>query len=184
MYKEIEKLLELSRSGDMEAKERLLLKLKPLLIHSIRRYYNRIEKYDDLIQDGNELILKAIEEYDPDRGVYFLGYVKAMLRYCYLDKHRERQELSLNQPLDRGELMDMLEGDEEDPAQILVRTEEHSLLVEALANLTERQRTIIVAYYIHRMSIGEIAAKLGVSYRTIVNTKTLAIKRLREAMVK
>ncbi len=68
MYKEIEKLLVLSKEGDVEAKERLLNKLTPLIISSIRRYYNEKDQYDDLMQDAYETILLAIEEYDPQKG--------------------------------------------------------------------------------------------------------------------
>ncbi len=60
-----------------------------MIISSIRRYYNRIELYDDLIQEGYEIILIAIDDYDPAKGAYFLGYIKTMLKYLYLGKYRE-----------------------------------------------------------------------------------------------
>lgn len=184
MYKEIEKLLLLSKKGDKKAKETLLLKLNPLIISSIRRYYNRIDQYDDLIQEGYEIILKAIENYNPNRGVKFLGYVKAMLRYGYLEKHREKQILSLNEPLEEGEFIDLLEGNEEDPVDAVIKKEEKYLLLESLNCLTERQKQVVVDYYINRLSIDEIANKLGISYRTVVNTKTQGIKKLKNRMVK
>lgn len=184
MYKEIEKLLLLSKKGDKKAKETLLLKLNPLIISSIRRYYNKIDQYDDLIQEGYEIILKAIENYNPNRGVKFLGYVKAMLRYGYLEKHREKQILSLNEPLEEGEFIDLLEGNEEDPVDAVIKKEEKYLLLESLNCLTERQKQVVVDYYINRLSIDEIANKLGISYRTVVNTKTQGIKKLKNRMVK
>ncbi|MCF6463958.1 hypothetical protein C3E89_11420 [Clostridium sp. Cult1] len=184
MYKEIEKLLLLSKKGDKKAKETLLLKLNPLIISSIRRYYNKIDQYDDLIQEGYEIILKAIENYNPNRGVKFLGYVKAMLRYGYLEKHREKQILSLNEPLEEGEFIDLLEGSEEDPVDAVIKKEEKYLLLESLNCLTERQKQVVVDYYINRLSIDEIANKLGISYRTVVNTKTQGIKKLKNRMVK
>lgn len=184
MYKEIEGLLLLSKKGDKKAKETLLLKLNPLIISSIRRYYNRIDQYDDLIQEGYETILQAIENYDPNRGVKFLGYIKTMLKYRYLEKHREKQFLSLNEPLDEGEFIDFLEGDEEDPIDIVIKKEETNILLESLNCLTERQRQVMVDYYINRLSIGEIADKLGISYRTVVNTKTQGLNKLKKGIVK
>ena len=56
MYKEIETLLYLSKKGDIKAREKLLIKLNPLIISSIRRYYNKVHLYDDLIQEGYETI--------------------------------------------------------------------------------------------------------------------------------
>ncbi len=184
MYNEIERLLLLSKRGNKEAKETLLLKLNPLIISSIRRYYNRIDQYDDLIQEGYETILQAIENYDPNRGVKFLGYVKAMLRYGYLEKHREKQFLSLNEPLDEGEFIDLLEGNEEEPTDIIIKREEIKILLKSLNCLTERQRQVVVEYYINRLSIDEIADKLGISYRTVVNTKTQGLNKLRKWIVK
>ncbi len=90
VYSEVVKLLEKSKAGDLEAIEILLYKLKPLILASIRRYYNKVDEYDDLIQEGYEIILVAIEEYEENRGTQFLGYVKLQLKYHYLNKHREK----------------------------------------------------------------------------------------------
>lgn len=184
MYKEIEELLLLSKKGDEEAKETLLLKLNPLIISSIRRYYNRIDQYDDLIQEGYETILLAIENYNPTRGVRFLGYTKAMLKYLYLEKHREKEFLSLNNTVDNGEFIDLLEGNEENPIDIIIKNEETEILFESLNCLTERQKQVVVDYYINRLSIDEIADRLGISYRTVVNTKTQGINKLKNRIVK
>lgn len=184
MYEEIEDLLNLSRKGDVEAKETLLLKLNPLIISSIRRYYNRITQYDDLIQEGYETILIAIEQYDQSKGVYFLGYIKMMLKYCYLNKHKEKQFLSLNEPLEEGEFIDLLEGDEKEPIDVMLEKEEINILYNNLDCLTERQKQVIVDFYINNLSIDKIANKMQISYRTVVNTKTVAIKKLRNIIVK
>ena len=184
MYKEIEELLFFSKKGDKGAKEVLLLKLNPLIISSIRRYYNRIDQYEDLIQEGYETILLAIDNYDLTRGVKFLAYVKAMLKYLYLEKHKEKQHLSLNEPLGGGEFIDIIEGDEEDPIDIVMKNEETHLLLESLNSLTLRQKQVVIDYYIHKLSIDEIADKLGISYRTVVNTKTQGINKLRKRIVK
>lgn len=184
MYSEIKDLVELSKKGDGKAKEDLLLKLNPLIISSIRRYYNRKDQYDDLIQEGYETMLLGIEEYDPTKGVYFLGYVKTILKYCYLNKHREKQCLSLNEPLESGEFIDLLEGDEDDPVDATVKNEDINALVKGLEFLTERQKQVVVDFYINNLSIGAIADKMEVSYRTVVNTKTVAIKKLKERIVK
>ena len=88
MYREIEDLLEFSRRGDPKSKEAVLLKLQPLIISSIKRYYNKIDIYDDLIQEGYEIILLCIHDYDPNKGVHFLGYIKLKLKYHYLNKYK------------------------------------------------------------------------------------------------
>lgn len=186
MYREIESLLDLSKKGDVKAKEKLLFKLKPLIISSIRRYYNRIDLYEDLIQEGYEIILIAIEDYDPNKGAHFLGYVKIMLKYHYLEKHRERQFLSLNELIDftRTELIDLIEGDEKSPVDRIIDMEQNQILLDSINFLTKRQREIIVLFYIKGYSIDKIGKMLGISYRTVVNIKTSGINKLKKIIVK
>lgn len=186
MYKDIDKLLNLSRKGDKNAKEELLLRLHPLIISSIKRYYNRINMYDDLIQEGYEIILLCIQDYDSNKGAYFLGYIKLKLKYHYLNKHKEKDILSLNQTIgeDEKEIIDLIEGNEKEPIDIVIKKEETNILLESLKNLSKRQKQILVEYYINRLSISQIANKLGISYRTVVNTKTNGINKLKKEMVK
>lgn len=186
MYKEIERLLDLTRKGDKKAKEQLILKLNPLIISSIRRYYNKIDQYDDLIQEGYEIILLSIRNFNPNKKVHFLGYIKTMLKYHYLNKHKERQFLSLNETIEDGEteIIDLIESEEIDPIDNIVNKEEVQLLLGSLNYLTKRQKQIIIEYYINNLSIGEIADRLGISYRTVVNTKTAGINKLKKRMVK
>lgn len=186
VYSEIVQLLEMSKDGNMEAKEKLLYKLRPLILASIKRYYNKPNEYEDLIQEGYEIILEAIEEYEPNKGAHFLGYTKLQLKYHYLNKHREKQVYSLNEPIGDGEIevLDTIEGEELNPLDSAIGKENQEMLKNQLNSLSKRQRQIIIEYYINNLSIGEIADKLGISYRSVVNTKTNGINKLRKTIVK
>ena len=184
MYKEINSLYQRAKNRDMKAKEELLTKLTPLVISSIRRFYNKKNDYEDLVQEGYEVILKCIEDYDSERGVHLLGYIKTMLKYHYLNKHREKATLSLNEPLEDGEMLDLLIGEEKDPLDTLIEREEHISLLKSLNTLTPRQKRVIVEFYVNNIPIGEIAKKMGVSYRTVVNIKVNALRKLNKAIVK
>lgn len=185
VYSEVVDLLEMSKDGDMEAKERLLYKLKPLILASIRRYYNRPNEYDDLIQEGYEVILKAIEEYKPNKGAHFLGYAKLQLKYHYLNKHREKEYYSLNEPLGDGEieLIDLIE-DDTNILEDYIKKEEAEKLIRKLDTLSKRQKQILIEFYINENSMDEIAQKLNITYRTVANTKSSGINNLRKTMVK
>lgn len=184
MYKEIGKLYTLAKGGDLKAKEDLLSKLYPLVISSIRRYYKKKNDYEDLIQEGYEIILKCIEDYDPKRKVHLLGYIKTMLKYHYLNKHREKTALSLNEPLEDGEMVDLVVGDEKDPLDMLVEREECTILKKSIETLTPRQKKVIIDFYIKNLSISEIAENMGISYRTVVNLKANGLKKLKNIIVK
>nr|WP_278244314.1 sigma-70 family RNA polymerase sigma factor [Caldisalinibacter kiritimatiensis] len=144
------------------------------------------EYYDDLIQGGYEVILNCLLDYDEERKVHFLGYVKTMLKYHYLDKHKKKEiNISLNQSikLKNGnvELIELIEGDvcvEEDIINKF-RTRE---LIKCIFELTDRQRDVVIKYYIENKAIAQISKELNISYRTVVNTKTAAIRNLRKKL--
>ena len=160
MYKELNDLLEKAKSGDTSCAEEILSRVQGLIFNSIQRYYNNRNEYEDLIQEGNLVVLQAIKEFDESRGVHFLGYVKTMLKYTYLNKHNIKHHLSLNVAVGDNaetELMDMLESDEISTLDNLLMMEEVSELKYALEKLTDRQREVIIAFYIERLSINDIS---------------------------
>ncbi len=183
MYKVIDELLEGSKEGDKASKEELLNKLRPLIISSINKYYPNARDYEDLIQDGYIVILQCIDDFDPAKGVYFLGFVKTMLKYNYLQNHRIKRCFSLNVSVgedSESELVDLLESKDLGPVEIQLISDENKIIKDSLSVLGPRQRQVIWLFYVEEMSIGDIAHKLNISYRTVVNSKTKALKRLKK----
>lgn len=175
-------LVKRARAGEVEAVEEIIKRLQPLLIASIRRYYNKPEEYEDLMQDGNMKIIQSINTFDEGKGVHFLGYIKMNIRFLYLDKHKERIHQSLNERVGEGEveIVDLLEGEEVDFLGSLMEGERHEELRRALGSLTRRQGEVVELFYGRGLAIGEIANSLGISYRTVVNTKTRALEKMRK----
>lgn len=180
MYKEINSLLAQSQKGDRKAKEKLALKLKPLILSSIKRYYNKATLYDDLIQEGYEVVLRCIRDYNKSKNAYFLGYVKTMLMYHYLDKHKKKyNQVSINKPIgDEIEIIDTI-ADDYSLEDSVVMDHDIKTLWDNISNLTDRQKTVILLYYIKGISLKEICKRLNVSYRTVVNTKVYAIEKIK-----
>lgn len=179
-----DELLKKAREGDKKSTEEIINRLKPLIISSIKRYYNKPNEYEDLIQDGILKVLECIKDYDLSKEVHFLGYVKTMLKYLYLDKHKIKVHHSLNEAVGDGEdeLMDFLEAEDKEPLELILEKEDNKNLIEALSCLTERQRKVIILYYIENMKIGDISRCLRVSYRTVVNTKIRAMEKLMDKL--
>jgi len=187
LYKEVltmDQLALKAKAGDKKATEEIIKRLQPLIISSIKKYYSNWSEYDDLVQDGNIKILESIKDYDPSKGVHFLGYAKTILMYLYLDKHKRKIHTSLNQPLGEGdtEVIDLLVSEEKDILDIMVEEENNTQLNQALSKLTERQRQIILLFYTENLGIQEIANKLNISYRTVVNTKTTALSNMKKTI--
>lgn len=186
MLIDLEKLVIQAQLGDILAKEEILNRLQGLIISSIQRHYNRPAEYEDLIQEGNLIVLECIDNYDINRGANFLGYVKAMLKYNYLSKHRIKVPSSLNVKVGEDEdmeILDLLESNMPGPLDKILLKERQVELGQALAGLTERQRQVIRAFYFEGLTIDEIANRLNVSYRTVVNTKANALKKMRNILL-
>ena len=183
MYEELNETIKRAILGNSLDCEKLLKELYPLIIRSIKRYYNKSTEFEDLIQEGRVLILECIKTYDESKGTYFLGYVKTMLRYHYLDKHKQKNMISLNDKVgneeEDEEFIDLLISNVEDTLDVLVRLEENDRLAQALNSLTLRQKEIVVDFYYEGISIEEIGRKYGIAYRTVVNTKTNALNKLK-----
>lgn len=179
-----QELVRKAKAGEIEAVEEIISNLQPLLVSSIRRYYYNKNEFEDLMQEGNLKILESIDKYDEDKGVYFLGYVKTMLKYMYLDKHKERQHMSLNEKAAGGEdeIIDLLVSEDLDIGERIANRDEIEELSDKLKELTQRQREIIILFYIEKKNMHQIAEKLNISYRTVVNTKTMSLKKLREML--
>ena len=77
MYSELNGLLIRAKEGDRNSKEEIVNRLQGLIIKSIQRYYNKMDEYEDLIQEGNLVILEAIDDYDSSR-VKYLAYLVSL----------------------------------------------------------------------------------------------------------
>ena len=77
-----------ARDEELEARERLIEQQLPLVESLARRYAHRGERLEDLVQVGTIGLIKAVDRYEPTRGVEFaafavpniLGEIKRHLR--------------------------------------------------------------------------------------------------------
>lgn len=69
-----------SRAGDQEARCRLVESNFRLVISIARRFCGRGLSLEDLIQEGNVGLIRAVEKYDPDLGYRFTTYATWWIR--------------------------------------------------------------------------------------------------------
>lgn len=71
---EAELLRRYHERGDFGARDEIVECTMPLVHHVARRYANRGEQYEDVVQAGAIGLVKAVDRFDPDRGVSFTSF--------------------------------------------------------------------------------------------------------------
>jgi RNA polymerase sigma-B factor len=102
------------RCGDAAAREALVERFLPLARQLARRYQRADEPLDDLVQVASLGLIKAVDRFDPDRGIAFSSYavptVLGELKRHFRDRTwavrvpRDLQELSLKVDKAVGEM--------------------------------------------------------------------------------
>lgn len=179
-YEEFNRYLNLAIIGDGQGKLKVIEMLNPLIISPIKRYCPIMREFDDLYSDGVEVILRLIETYDGKRS--FLKYIKVNLKYHYLKTFTYL--LQLEEDIHEDEENEIFEtiASCDDIEEDFLDKEVRGILKEAINNLTERQRQVIVLYYYERLGLSEIATYLGISKWTVVNLKRNAIENLKKQL--
>ena len=128
------------RTGDQAARAELVERFLPLARHLANRYRLRGE-YDDLVQVASYALIKAIERYDPDRGLAFSSFavptILGELKRYFRDHGwavrvpRELQERALQVHRTSEQLSARL-GRSPTPAEIAFVMDSVELVLEAL----------------------------------------------------
>ena len=188
------------RQGDAEAREQFIKGNLRLVLSVIRRFSSAGENVDDLFQIGCIGLIKSINTFNPGKNIKLATYASRCIEneiLMYLRRnHKTRMEVSIDEPLnvdwDGNELLlsDILGTDEDVIYRDMENEAERRILRNAVAKLSERERTIVSLRFGldtpdgQEMTQKEVAAYLGISQSYISRLEKKIMKRLKKEMVR
>lgn len=162
-------------SGGMsaEARGKVIEQHLPLVRTIARRFTNRGEPLEDLVQVGAVGLIKAVDRFDPGRGVT-LGAYAAPTIAGEIQRHLRDRATLIRIPRGAGDeaaaarfplSFESAGSSQTDHSaeQGLARSEDRALVATGLRTLPRRERQVVQLRYYGDLSQRGIAAQLGIS---------------------
>ncbi len=167
-----------------------------LVVYIAKRFENTGINIEDLISIGTLGLIKAINTFCSDKNIKLATYASRCIEneiLMYIRKTSgKHSEISIDEPLnvdwDGNELLlsDILGSDEEAAAASIMKEEENATIHEAVNNLDERERQIIILRYgldgKPEMTQKDVADLLGISQSYISRLEKKIISRLHDEL--
>lgn len=159
-------------NGDVQARDRLVEELMPLVRSLANRYAGRGEPTEDLIQVGAIGLVKAIDRFELEKGVELSTYAVPTI-VGEIRRHLRDSTQPLRVPRRNGDQRVVVQAvalDADAPSSRDARAErglelgeERALIEAGMRALPRRQRRIVQLHYFANLSQRGIADELGLS---------------------
>ena len=132
---------------------------------------------EDVVQDVFVTLWRNPDKFDPKRGS-LPGYVAMMARSRAVDRMRSRQ--ARDSAVERLGRRDERDAVSESPADAVLRRDEGTRALSALADLPAAQREAVLLAYGRDLSAAELAETSGVPLGTAKSRLRLGLQKARE----
>ncbi len=180
--------------GDIDARNMLIEHNLRLVAHIVKKYQTSDLDSQDLLSIGTIGLIKAIETFDMKKGklgTYAAKCIENELLMLFRSRKKIGKEISLYEPIGNDfegneiRLLDILESDQEDPAQAMDFQKNVRFLYEyAIKTLTKREWNILCLRFglnnCEAHTQREIAEAIGISRSYVSRIEKKAICKLKE----
>lgn len=192
---ELKKVIK-SKSGDIEARNKLIEHNLRLVVFLAKKYESAGYDLEDLVSIGSIGLIKGIETYKPDKNIRLATYASRCISneiLMYIRKNKKRKtEVSLEDALNYDaegnelHLEDILGTDDNLVFNEFSHKVDKDLLEKELVKLNDREKQIMTLRYglnnTEEYTQKEVANMLGISQSYISRIEKKIIKRLKTIM--
>lgn len=159
-----------------------------LVISIARKFSTSTCDFDELMSEGNEILLKAITKFDYSRGYRFSTYATHSVQrhfYRYTQKKHKRDSVEYRSSVEV--LNELPQGDADELIAQWVQEEERmgALIARMADRLDEREHRIVTARFGLSTNgvtktLRELSAELGLSKERVRQLQMAAVEKLRD----
>ncbi len=169
------RLVELARSGDRAARQRLYRHHVDRVFRTVRGLLRSDAEAEDVTQDAMLIALTSLKRYSPRSGTPFAAWLTAIAVNTARRRFRRRRpEITAT-----GELPDVPAA-ETDPGDDIDSAKQRAALLRAVAELEPREREIVSLRYGAELTAAEIAAQFRMKPANVRKILERARNRLGE----
>lgn len=184
------------KDGDREARDLLIEHNLRLVAHIAKKYYHSGTSQDDLMSLGTIGLIKAVDSFQPEKGIRFATYAARCLHNEILMYFRSQkkltQEVSLSETIDTDHdgnpmtFSDVISTEDTiaEDVDLKIRSEQVRFLIRTLLDDRERQ-ILVLRYGLHQgkpLTQREIAEKLGISRSYVSRIEKSAMEKIKNRM--
>lgn len=194
--KKEDELLEKSRNGDIDARNKLIEHNLRLVAHIVKKYYATGAEQDDLISIGTIGLIKAVSTFKADKGIRLATYaarcIENEILMFFRHSKKSAQDVFISDPIDTDKdgnaltLIDIIADGRDISEEIDTKIKLERLRVILHGCLDEREKEIIFLRYgiggRQELTQREIAQKLNISRSYVSRIEKSALEKLRRKM--
>ena len=186
--------LEEMAQGSQAARQKLIEHNLRLVAHIIKKYYASQNDQEDLISIGTIGLIKAIDTFDPRKGIRLSSYASRCIEneilMFFRSGKKSAQDVSLNEPIDTDKdgntltILDTMAVDDTIIDSIDVKIKSERLYRYLQSALTPREREVVCRRYglcgFAPQPQRVVAKRLGISRSYISRIEKKALEKLRQ----
>lgn len=178
-------LIERAQKGDRSALNDLIFRHEKRAYQYAYRLTTNPEEAADIVADAFVRVYNALPNFKGQSA--FTTWLYRIITNCFLDmrkKEKNRQTVSLENSLltEEGEMERQIEDESLTPDELAERNERERIMQDAVSQLPEYQRAMIVMYHGECLSYEEIAQALDLPIGTVKSRLNRARLTMREIL--